>query len=156
MVENMDTIIEKKINEFKLKKLENERLILTCKDMIQYYKEKIFEYDNNNINLEECLKKELFEIIPQSSMKETKTQLSYKVPSGTFIKKFSQKILKLKNEYKENEIPEQFIKITKSVDWINFKKNLIIENDLVLNIDTGEVIECCNIETKPEQFVLKI
>lgn len=152
----IDVTIEKKINEFKLKKMENERLISTCKDMINHYKEKIFEYENSNINLEEGLKKELFEIIPQNSMKESKTQLSYKVPSGTFIKKFPKDVLKLKEKYNESEIPEHFIKVTRSVDWINFKKNLIIENDLVINIDTGEIVECCNIEKKPEQFVLKI
>jgi hypothetical protein len=153
---NTNLEIEKKVIEFKKYKEENEKLKNTCELLIKEYREKIEEYNNNIQKAEDSLKEQLFRSIPDADFKETKTQFNYRFPSGSFIKKKPSKSIKLRSDYKESEIPKDFIKIKKSVDWINFKKNLIINDDKIINKNTGEIIESCEIETKPEEFRIKI
>jgi hypothetical protein len=80
-------------------------------------------------------------------MKQTKTEQNYKLPSGKiFIKKESQS-MKLNEEFNEEEIPDRFIKVEKSVKWGDFKKILKIDGDCVVNTQTGEIIKSVDIKT---------
>ena len=80
--------------------------------------------------------------------KDTKTQMSLKLPSGTI------KFIKSKLDYDrdDDELLEyckenatDFIKIKESVNWVEFKKHLEIKNDIVINKDTGEIIDGINV-----------
>jgi hypothetical protein len=155
-MENINFIAEMKINEFKMMKEEKEKLINTCVDMINYYTDKLNSYKNDISESEEKLKQELICMIPESDYKQTKTQSSYKTPSAKIIKKMETKQIKLSDDYKESEIAEEYIKVKRSVDWINFKKILDIAGDNVINKETGEIIESCRIEIKPAETSIKI
>ena len=76
--------------------------------------------------------------------KDTKTQLSLKLPSGTV------KFVKAKMDYDKHddelleyckENATDFIKVKESVNWAELKKHLEIKDDMVLNKDTGEIVE---------------
>lgn len=155
-INNMQFTAELKITEFKQLKEEKTALIDTCKKMIEMYQEKIFGYEDSINKAEDNLKAELFAMIPHEAFKQTKTQFSYKTPSGQIIRKKQQQSIKLKSEYNEDEIPQEFIKVSRSVKWADFKKTLIINDGKVVNKDTGEIIESCDIELSPEEFKIKI
>jgi hypothetical protein len=144
------------VNDFKEVKLENEKLIITCENMIARYQEKILEYKGNIENAEESLKQKLFSMIPEEDYKETRTQYTYKTPSCKLTRKKAFKTIALKTDYIEKEIPKEFIKIKKSVDWINFKKDLVIEGESIINKTTGEIIESCEIKNNLESFKIKL
>lgn len=144
---NADFKMETALNNFKNYKEEKERLINISKKMIEAYNEKIFEYQNQINNQEKLLKEQLFAMINQDKMKETKTEYNYKLPTAKIFIKKDIKSIQLKKNYDENEIPAEFIKVTRSVDWFNFKKNLKINGNNIINTLTGEIVESVEIKT---------
>ena len=82
--------------------------------------------------------------------KETKTQESYSLLSGKLImKKATQKIkhddikiLEWCRQTKSNEFVKE--KITKTLDWTKFKANLMINGEVIINSETGEIVENVN------------
>lgn len=141
---------------------ERDRLIKLAQDQINDLTAKIQELtdkcDNNTAYLKSCL----IEYFQTIKPKETKTQKSYKLLSGTLIfKKPSTKIVhddeKLL-EYLENNDGNDFIKIKKSVDWAEFKKQLTVSDDGEI-IDTGLGVvltnDVCAIEEVPASFNIK-
>lgn len=156
ILENVQYLVELKINQLKEMQKEKQELIDTCNKMIEMYRGKVYGYQEEIEKAENQLKTAIISMIPNDEYKETKTQFSYKAPSGqVVIKKETEKIV-LNKEFDEKEIPEDYIKIKKSVDWINFKKKLIVQNEKVVNKETGEIIESCNVEKIPEEIKLKI
>lgn len=153
---NINYLAETKVNEYKNDKAEKEKLIDTCKEMIAMYQDKILEYQNSIERLDNELKEFLFNIIPDEDFKETKTQLSYKFPSGQFIKKKPTKLIQLKQDCNMNVIPKEFIKIHESVNWIEYKKKLQIVDGNVIDKETGEIIDNCEIVNKPAEFRIKL
>lgn len=88
--------------------------------------------------------------------KETKTQKSYKLISGTLVyKKPSTKI----NHDDEKLIKAldgtEFVEIKKSLKWGEYKKNLIVSDNDVIDTTTGEVIEGRTVEDVPASFNIK-
>jgi hypothetical protein len=83
-------------------------------------------------------------------MKETKTELNYKTPSAKVYFKKQQSVMKLKEDFNENEIPDRFIKVKRDVNWAGYKALLKIVGDNVINQQTGEIVESVKIELKPE------
>lgn len=145
---NNDLRMENMIEELKEFKADKERLIDICKAKMAEYAEKIGTYEMEIKTKEEWTKEQLFGMIEQDKMKETKTEFNYKLPSGkVFIKKDKQDI-KLKSNYNESEIPERFLKVERSVKWGDFKKILKIEGDQVVNTQTGEILDSVEIEIK--------
>lgn len=155
LVEN-DLIMENLIIELNENQDENDRLIKTCKEMIDMYKFKIEEYETSKECKKTFVLSQIKSLLKGVDMKETKTQHSYKLPSATIIRKKAEKTIKLSEVIKEDEIPERFIKVKKLVNWVDFKKVLTIKDDLVVNTQTGEIIESCIIEEKLEEIRIKI
>lgn len=92
--------------------------------------------------------------------KETKTQMTYKLPSGTLKVKKEQPVIEkddaallqlLKKEYPE------LVKVREVPDWAEFKKKLAIEGNSILNKETGEIIEADGLRVgfKPAEFDIK-
>lgn len=105
--------------------------------------------------------REYFEQV-EDKAKETKTQKVYKLPSGSLkIKKevtsFDYDKVKLL-EYAEKEKLEDLIKVTKDFKWADFKKNLEIKGESIINKETGEIVEIegLKLETKPEEFSVEV
>lgn len=95
-------------------------------------------------------------------VKETKTQKSYKLPSGTLkLKKakvdFKHDKAKLLKEAEELNLVD-YIKIKKDFDWANFKKGLAINGTSIVDKETGEVIELdgLTVVEKPEEFSVEV
>lgn len=132
-----------------------EEQIIDLNDRISELKQKC---DRDTAYLRSCL----IDYFQTVKSKETKTQKSYKLISGTLVfKKPSTKIThddaKLL-EYLENNDGNDFIKLKKSVDWASFKEQLTISDDgEVIDTELGTVIpnEVCAVEDVPASFNIK-
>lgn len=104
--------------------------------------------------------REYFETV---KTEETKTLEKYKLPSGQLKKKKESAIFKY-DKKKLVEIAEQYenmmdyVKIKRDFDWAEFKKNLEIKGNTIVNKTTGEIvdIEGLEIEIKPEEFKVEV
>lgn len=93
-----------------------------------------------------------FEAVPK---KKTKTQETYKLPSGRLVKKFKNpKIVRDDEklvEWLERSGMTDLVKIKKSADWATLKKETEVVGERVVSKHTGEVIEGVTaIEQAPE------
>ena len=144
--ENEDWAIEQVIEEQERFKLYEQAI----NHKIEKLKEDLLQEKEKSENRTSWLRFKLGEYIKRDDVpaKDTKTQMSLKLPSGTI------KFIKSKLDYDrdDDELLEyckenatDFIKIKESVNWIEFKKHLEIKNDIVINKDTGEIIDGINV-----------
>ncbi len=108
------------------------------------------------------LKNKLFEYFNKVQHKETKTQESYKLLSGSLVlKKESQKMVpdkdKLLAYVKENNMPE-FVKVKEEIDWASSKKECQIVDGKVVNVQTGDMLpeDVITVEDVPGEFDVKL
>lgn len=88
--------------------------------------------------------------------KETKTQKTYKLISGTLVYKKpavrinhdDEKLIELLNE-------TEYVETKKVLKWGDYKKNLISVGNDVIDSTTGEIVEACSIEEVPASFSIK-
>ena len=98
----------------------------------------------------------------QDGLKETKTQLQLKLPSGNLKLVKAKKVFDYDKskllEVAEKENLTEFIKIKKDFDWAGFKKQLDIRGDKIIARETGEVIELegLSIIEKPAIFKVEV
>ena len=135
---------------------ERDRLIALAEDQIEDLKNRIEELkakcDNDTKFLKSCLAM-YFETVPS---KETKTQKTYKLLSGTLVfKKPSIKINHDEDKLLEYLDGTEFVETKKSLKWGEYKKVLTISGDDVIDSETGEVVEACSIEDVPASFNIK-
>lgn len=105
--------------------------------------------------LKGCLA-QYFETVPH---KATKTQETYKLLSGSLVFKLpAQKMVKddekLLEYFKQNNMSE-YIKTKETPAWAEFKKNLSIVDDKVIDMSTGEVVEVVKVEETAGSFDVK-
>ena len=108
------------------------------------------------------LKSLLYDYFRTVKPKNSKTQASYKLISGTLIfKKPSVKIIHNDDkllEYLKNNEGTDFIKVKESVDWAGFKAVLTInENEEIIDTGLGTIIpkDVCDLEEVPGEFKIK-
>ena len=139
---------------------EFERLKELAEQKIEELKNKIADLEEQNKRKTSFLKSCLamyFETVPH---KETKTQETYKLLSGTLVfKKPKQKIVKndekLVEYFKRNNMTD-FIKVEEKPQWNEYKKNLSIVEDKVIDTTTGEVVDVLEIEEEAGSFEVKL
>lgn len=107
------------------------------------------------------LKHLLYEYFEGVEKKETKTQQSYKLLSGSLVfKKPSVSIARPDNDqlvaYLEESGREDLIEVKKSATWGEFKKTLTISSDGQVVSEDGEVIDFITTEEKAGEFNVKI
>lgn len=166
----LDCKLEDYVDDLQRAEKEANRYIFICEKKIKEYQDKVKnakeriqlkkDYIENNII--GYLNKAFSEgKLSEESIRNTKTQKSYVIPSAKFIfKKSKNKIVKnddfsLIEYFKRNGL-ESYIKIKESPDWIEFKKNLEISGKDIINKD-GEIlkIDGINIEIENESFEIK-
>ena len=99
--------------------------------------------------------KPYFTMVPK---KETKTQLSYPLPSGKLVLKkqapeFTRDDEQLLPWVREN-LPE-YVKVKYSVDWANMKKQLTIVGDNVAD-PYGEIVPGIRVTERPPEFMVEV
>jgi phage host-nuclease inhibitor protein Gam len=141
---------------------ERDRLITLAQDQITDLEDRIKELAAKCDRDTAYLKSLLAEYFETVKSKETKTQKTYKLLSGTLVfKKESTKIEHNDEEllkYLEENEGKDYIKIKKSVDWAEFKKNLTIsETGEIIDSEIGTIVpvEACKIVDVPASFNIK-
>lgn len=135
---------------------ERDRLIRLAQEQIDDLTTKIQELtekcNNETAFLRSCL--EMYFNTVQS--KETKTQKSYKLLSGTLVyKKPSIKINHDDEKLLEFLDGTEFVETKKSLKWGEYKKLLTVSGDEVIDSETGEVVDGCTVEDVPASFSIK-
>lgn len=108
----------------------------------------------------ERLKNYLFEYFRSVEHKETKTQESYKLLSGSLILKKASTAFEKDDEalvgYLKKNGFEDMIKTVETPKWADFKKRLQVSGDKVVDPETGEVVDGITVVEKPESFDVKL
>lgn len=102
--------------------------------------------------------REYFESLPEDSIKKTKTQKQYKLPSGTIklVKQqpeFERDNEKLIKWLKDNNFTD-YIKIEEKPIWENLKKVVEINGRSVYLKETGEIVEGVEIKEREDKFIV--
>ena len=161
MEENTFTIDNDKTADWAITQIheaedERDRLIALAEDQIEDLKSRIEELktkcDNDTAFLKSCLEM-YFNTVPS---KETKTQKSYKLLSGTLVyKKPSVKICHDDEKLLEFLDGSEYVETKKSLKWGEYKKLLTISGDDVVDTETGEIVDGCTVEDVPASFSIK-
>lgn len=143
---NNDYQMEKLLNELREFTEEKERLMLLAAKMRDEYQDKINMYQDEILRKEQYTKDIIHSLIDIEEMKDTKTQKSYQLVSGKIIIPKDKFNIKLKSEYDESKIPDEYITVKRSVNWGEYKKQLCIHGNEVINKETGEIVDNVEIE----------
>lgn len=100
---------------------------------------------------------EYFETVPH---KETKTKHSYRLLSGTLVRKIGGVSMEKDDEKLIEHLRasgnEEYIQLTAKPMWGEYKKRLEIMGSHVIDKDTGELVEGVTVTEKPDTFVVDI
>jgi len=143
---NNDYQMEKLLKELTEFTKEKERLMLVAAQMRDEYQDNINMYQEEILKKEQYTKDVIHSLIDIEEMKDTKTQKSYQLVSGKITISKEKYNMKLKAEYDESKIPDKYITVKRSVDWGEYKKNLTIHGNEVINKETGEIVDNVEIE----------
>lgn len=92
--------------------------------------------------------------------KETKTQFSYKLPTGTLVMK------KPSYSYQRDDSAiisqmhdlgkEEYVETIEKLKWADFKKTLVFDEDTVYDPETGALIDGITAVKEPEKFEVRL
>lgn len=154
-----DKLADWALRKIKEEEAERDRLINIANDQIAELNLRINQLETQCENKTKFLKGHLAIYFGTVPHKETKTQESYKLLSGSLVmKKAGTKIIHDDDAllaYLVASSQPEYIKVKKSVDWAEYKKNLGIEGRDVIDLDTGEIIKACSVEDVPASFDIK-
>lgn len=146
----------KKISE---EKAEMQRYVNICQTMINEYQTKIQQVQEQFKNKTSYLKNQLALYFETIEPKKTKTQESYKLPSGILKKKYpgpefvrdEEKLI----EWLKNSNMNDLIKTKELADWATLKKSIKVSGDKAITED-GEVIEGIEVQERSPVFEIEI
>ncbi|MCX7709256.1 MAG: host-nuclease inhibitor Gam family protein [Clostridia bacterium] len=149
--------------EWALKKIceeraEAQRYIQVCETMISEYQEKIRKAEEKLKSKTSYLETLLLKYFETVSRKVTKTQESYKLPSGTLkLKRPSPEYIRddaeLLKWLKENSLDE-YIRVEEKLNWSELKKKLSFSGEKVID-ENGQIIEGIKVVEKPPVFEIE-
>lgn len=135
---------------------ERDRLIELAEEQIKDLTNHIEEFKTKCESDTAYLKSLLMQYFGTVPTKETKTQKSYKLISGTLVfKKPSVKINHNDEELIAALDGTEYVEVKKSLKWGEYKKNLAISDGEVIDGTTGEIIKGCTVEDVPGSFNIK-
>jgi len=139
---------------------EYKRFEMVVNDKIQQLQEaleKEKERMENEVNFFQGKLAQYFETVPRKS---TKTQETYKLPSGRLVKKYKQpKIVRDDEklvEWLEQNGMKELVKIEKKADWATLKKETQIAGETVVSKNTGEVIPGVTVVPQNPEFIAEV
>lgn len=140
---------------------ERDRLIEIAKMQIEELKARIEELNEQYENKVSFLRGSLCEYFQTVPHKETKTQSSYKLLSGSLVlKKESEKITHENDDalvsWLKESGHEDLIKVTVAPNWVEVKKLLDVVDGKVIDTTSGEVVDACDIESVAPHFDVKL
>ena len=155
-----DTKADWAIRKISAERNETERLIEIANNeiaMLEAKKASLLDKCEKNTSYLQSLLMAYFDSVEH---KQTQTQESYKLLNGTLVRKKARKSITkddsaLVSWLKANNRSE-YVKVTETPVWGEFKKGLEINNGVVIDTATGAVVEGVNIEDIPETFEVKI
>ena len=159
-----DTAADDLILDIHALREEKERYNVIAKQQIQAITDRLQTKNNAIDDSIEFNKYQLKAFFLTVDKKSTKTQETYSLLSGKLVlKKATQKIAHADNvleEYLNNNGGKEYIKetITTKIDWAGLKKELVISNNKIVNISTGEVMKIesgITLEDVNESFDIK-
>ena len=151
-----DKLADWAIRKIKEEGEEKDRLVNLAQDQIFELEQKIENLEIQYNNKVAFLKSQLMDYFSQVPHKESKTQETYKLLSGTLVyKKPTNKIIHNDEELVKSLDGTEFVEIKKSIRWGEYKKNLCVKGDKVIDVNTGEIITSCTIEDVPPSFDIK-
>lgn len=140
-------------------KAETQRYVNVCRSIILEYEEKIRIEEEKMRKKLSYLESQLQQYFQSVTHKTTKTQETYKLPSGTLRLKYQQSEFKrdegkLISWLKENELTD-FIKIEEKPNWAELKKRIQVSGDKAVSED-GQIIDGIEVIEKPPVFEIDI
>lgn len=156
-----DKLADWAVRKIKEEEAERDRLISIANDQIAELNLRISQLESQCNNKTSFLKSHLQQYFTTVPHKETKTQESYKLLSGSLVmKKSGIKIIHDDDKllaYLEANDGADYIKTKKSIDWAEFKKNLTISDGKIVDTELGTIIDpsICSIEDVPASFDIK-
>lgn len=136
---------------------ERDRLIELCDSKIKELEERKEQYEKQCANRTSWLETKLLEYFDTVERKKTKTKESYKLVSGTLVlKKPKAKIKHDDAVLIEQLAGTEFVENVPKIKWADYKKQLEIVGDEVIDTETGEVVEGCTVEPVVPEFVVEI
>lgn len=136
------------------------RIRALAEDQIARIKEKVDAAEKRCDNATAFLTSKLAEYFETVPHKTTKTKHSYRLLSGTLVKKIGG--VKLEPDadrllaYLKSAGREDMIKTEESPKWGEFKKTLEIAGGAVIDTTTGEIVEGVQITEKPDVFTVDV
>jgi hypothetical protein len=154
-----DKAAEWALKKYSEETAEAQRYINVCDTMIMEYNKKRQKAQEQFDNKTAYLKQKLQEYFATVPHKASKTQETYKLPSGTLKKKFGgnefirddEKLV----EWLEKNKFSDLVKVKKTPDWKSFKELVTVNFDKVLTED-GEVVEGVTVQRKEDSFEVEI
>jgi hypothetical protein len=155
-----DNSAEWALSVIKGEQADRDRLISICEQKIREYQEKIEQFKKQYESRTNYLKSQLNQYFQTVPHKATKTQETYKLPSGTLKLKHPGPEYQRDNDallsWLESRNYTPYIEIKKTPKWAELKKLTAIDGDKVVDRDTGEVIEGVKVVEKPPEFEIDI
>jgi hypothetical protein len=145
----------------KLREEENEskRIVDQCQAQIDFYQSRIRQEQERLNHSTGFLKAQLLEYFGTVPHKKTKTQESYKLPSGTLKLKYPkpeyQHDDKVLLKYLQDNDMRSCIKTVQSPKWGEIRKTLVPYGDKAVTPD-GEILEGVKVVYRPSEFKVEV
>lgn len=152
---NIDVQIELRSIEFINIEKDKLRKIDTIKKMIEYYKYMLNNEENALGVLRQNYESEILNLAQDVEWRETKTMLKYELPSVDLVYTKESEDMKLKDDYNDAEIPDEYINVKRYVNWQKLKSQCAIVSGTVVFNKTGEIMNGIDIVKKPAKFQVK-
>ena len=145
----------------KLREEENEskRIVDQCQAQIDFYQSRIQQEQERLSHSSGFLKAQLMEYFATVPHKKTKTQETYRLPSGNLKLKYGK--LQYRHDDKallkflQDRDMTDYIKTTQAPKWGDIRKTLVPAGDKAVNSD-GEIVEGVTVEQGPEEFKVEV
>lgn len=127
-----------------------------CEKQKEFYKNKSDQAKEQRDKRRGYLVSLLAQYFENVDSKATKTQATYKLPSGKLVKKFESEVIKHDDKVLIEKLKgTEFVEPKPSLKWAEYKKTLQVNGDEVFDA-SGKSVEGVTIEIKPASFDVEI